>query len=385
MLLLQEFIKQNPHDWEAQLKTAPYEITIKHEDGLIIFNYDLYNSDLSNPIVKECRGVILREETFDAVCVPFYKFFNYGQEFADKIDWATARVQTKVDGSICKLWYDKVGKLWRISTNGMINADNVKLCSPRIDESMQFSTFGKIFRDCAKRQGLNFDTLNKDYTYMFELTAALNVQVIRYDEDAIWHIGTRNNITLEELNVDIGIQKPEEHSFTTLEEVVDVASKLKDEKEGFVVVDANWHRVKIKSPYYVAKSHYFNDSIAMSKLIEIFLSGDYDEFITYFPKYAIIIKEMEAYVNDRCEEIRSGLRSVKSQLYSKETIKYEFYNLVKDEVWGGYALKQFDAIRAGTYDVIGIREYVMKDTKIYQKLKEHLRTKGVRPEINEIL
>ena len=144
MLLLQEFIKQNPHDWEAQLKSAPYEITIKHEDGLIIFNYDLYNSDLSNPIVKECRGVILREETFDAVCVPFYKFFNYGQEFADKIDWATARVQTKVDGSICKLWYDKVGKLWRISTNGMINADNVKLCSPRIDESMQFSTFGKI-------------------------------------------------------------------------------------------------------------------------------------------------------------------------------------------------------------------------------------------------
>jgi hypothetical protein len=123
----------------------------------------------------------------------------------------------------------------------------------------------------------------------------------------------------------------------------------------------------------------------MNKLIEIFLSGDYDEFITYFPKYAIIIKEMEAYVNDRCEEIHSGLRSVKSQLYSKETIKYEFYNLVKDEAWGGYALKQFDAIRDGTYDVIGVREYVMKDVKIYQKLKEHLRTKGVRPDINEVL
>ena len=153
MLLLQEFIKQNPHDWEAKLKSAPYEITIKHEDGLIIFNYDLYNSDLSNSIVKECRGLILREETFDAVCVPFYKFFNYGQEFADKIDWPTARVQTKVDGSICKLWYDRVCKLWRISTNGMINADNVKLCSPHIDESVQFSTFGRMFRDCAKRQG----------------------------------------------------------------------------------------------------------------------------------------------------------------------------------------------------------------------------------------
>jgi hypothetical protein len=385
MLLLQEFIKQNPHDWEGQLKSAPYEITIKHEDGFVIFNYNLYNSDLSNLIVKECRGVILREDTFEAVCVPFYKFFNYGQEFADKIDWTTAKVQTKVDGSICKLWYDKVGELWRISTNGMINADNVKLCSPHINESMQFSTFGRIFRDCARLQGLDFDTLNKDYTYIFELTAALNVQVIRYKEDAIWHIGTRNNLTLEELNIDIGIQKPEEHSFTTLEEVVDVANRLKDEKEGFVVVDANWHRVKIKSPYYVAKSHYFNDNIAMSKLIEIFLSGDYDEFITYFPKYAIIIKEMEAYVNDRCEEIRSGLRSVKSQLYSKETIKYEFYHLVKDEVWGGYALKQFDAIRDGTYDVIGVREYVMKDVKLYQKLKEHLRTKGVRPDINEVL
>ena len=120
-------------------------------------------------------------------------------------------------------------------------------------------------------------------------------------------------------------------------------------------------------------------------LDDVLLIDDYDEFVTYFPKYALIIKEMEAYVDDRCEETRLGLNSVKKQLYSAKTTKYEFYNLVKDKSWGKYALNQFDAIRNGSYDIIGIREYIMKDVKIYQKLKEHLRINGIRPNINEIL
>lgn len=32
------------------------------------------DSDFNNPIVKECRGLIIRESDYHPVCIPFYKF-----------------------------------------------------------------------------------------------------------------------------------------------------------------------------------------------------------------------------------------------------------------------------------------------------------------------
>ena len=107
--------------------------------------------------------------------------------------------------------------------------------------------------------------------------------------------------------------------------------------------------------------------------------SDIDEYIL-FKGNIVFVDSIEK--DKKIDYHFTNVNNFLNKLYSKETIKYEFYNLVKDEVWGGYAIKQFDAIRNGTYDVIGIREYVMKDVKIHQKLKEHLRTKGVRPDIN---
>ena len=89
-----EFIKNNI-DWEQKLQDKPYCITIKRKDNFIIFNYNQIESDFYNPIVKECRGVILEDKTFKPVCVPFYKFGNYGEGYADTIDWSAARVQKK--------------------------------------------------------------------------------------------------------------------------------------------------------------------------------------------------------------------------------------------------------------------------------------------------
>lgn len=380
MLHVQELILNN-ENWEDILKKSPFCISVKHDVGHVIFNYNLFNSDLSNPVVKECRGLILNEKTFDPVCVPFFKFFNYGEEFADKIDWTTARVQTKIDGSIIKLWYDKLINDWRISTNGMINADAVETCSPHINENIRKSTFGALFRECAKRQNLDFSKLNKKYTYIFELTSIFNRQVIKYNKDMIWHIGTRDNTTLRELNVDIGVQKPQEFAFTTLQDVIDVANKFKDEQEGFVVVDGNWNRVKVKSPYYVATSHYFNDSIAMSKLIEVFLSGDYEEFLVYYPKYTPIIREMEAYIDEKCNEINNGLGPISELFTKKDVDRAYFYSIVKDKPWGDYAMKKFSAVKNPNYTVPYVKNYVLNKTSIYSDLKKHLRENGIREDL----
>ena len=73
---------RNNKDWRTSLKEKPYCLKIEENDGLILLKYNQYDSDFSNPLVQECRGIIIREynDDYQIVCYPFAKFFNYGEE-----------------------------------------------------------------------------------------------------------------------------------------------------------------------------------------------------------------------------------------------------------------------------------------------------------------
>jgi len=117
MLKLQQFIKKHS-DWEERLANDPYNITIKRDNGLVMFYYTS-DTDLQKPLAHECRGIILDEtDHFKAVCVPFFRFGNYGEPHTDSIDWKSAKVQEKIDGSLIKVWYHK--NEWRIGVRSCI-------------------------------------------------------------------------------------------------------------------------------------------------------------------------------------------------------------------------------------------------------------------------
>lgn len=279
MLNLLKYIKENPN-WENELQEKPYCISIKRKDNYIIFNYNQIDSDLSNQIVKECRGIILEDKTYRVICFPFTKFFNIQEGNAAIINWDTARVQSKIDGSIIKLWFDKE---WRVSTNGVIDARNTDLYTI-IDE--RYQTYYDLFMEAVSKNELNFNKLNKNYTYIFELISPFNRIVIPYKEIDIFHTGTRDNLTYQELNVDIGIQKPKEYDLNSPEDVIAMAENLPFDDEGYVVVDNNWNRVKVKSPAYVAVHHLKNNGIvSKSRIVTLIRNNEKDEFLSYFPEY----------------------------------------------------------------------------------------------------
>ena len=60
MLKIVEFIKANPN-WKELIQKKPYCIEIKETDDLILLKYDQINSDFSNEMVRECRGIILSD------------------------------------------------------------------------------------------------------------------------------------------------------------------------------------------------------------------------------------------------------------------------------------------------------------------------------------
>ena len=66
MLHIQKFITEHS-DWEALLQEKPYCITISRDvkfgHNLIMFKYSQIDSNFNEALVRECRGLILDEDT----------------------------------------------------------------------------------------------------------------------------------------------------------------------------------------------------------------------------------------------------------------------------------------------------------------------------------
>jgi hypothetical protein len=284
-----EFIHLNPC-WEELLAAEPYSIKTKRDSGFVLLKYDQIRSDMTIPLVRECRGIILDESRdYHPACVPFFKFGNFGESYIPNIDWSTARVQEKLDGSLIKLWY--YNEQWRVSSNGEIDAHKAHISSALLTRSIQTELY-TLFMEAWDKTGIWIESLDKNYTYMFELTSPHNRVVVKYTETSIRHIGTRDMRTLRECDVDIGILKPREFPLDSLGACIDSASKLGYDNEGYVVVDANYNRVKVKSPLYVALNHISQGVTTHGNIVEIIAKNEQGEFLTYFPEFTEVFTDI---------------------------------------------------------------------------------------------
>lgn len=316
-LEIQKFIEQNP-DWEVKLQEKPYCITISRDEKfgkrLVMFKYSQIDSDFNNALVRECRGLILDEDTLEAVCVPFFKFGNYGEAYCPEIDWKTCYVTEKLDGSLIKVVRIGDELLW--STNGTIDAYKAPLPE-------QIGCFAKSFGELAwfailenyrKDRGLSLsDCIDPDivagwmrkkfkegFTYMFELTSPYNKVVVSWHETKLSFIGCRNNMTGEEIFFgDHELAKvfntPKVFPLRSVDECVKAASELTLDSEGYVVVDHLFNRIKIKSPVYVAAHHLRGENGIMSyrRALEIVKANEVSEVLSYFPEYSTEFQEIQ--------------------------------------------------------------------------------------------
>ena len=295
-------------NWREVLSNAPYNIIIKEEDGYVLLKYNQLNSDFSNPIVRECRGSIFRQENGKWICVcrAFDKFGNYGEGYVPTIEWESARVLEKIDGSLMKLWFDK--GMWHLSTNGTIDA----FAAPLGDFDI---TFGDYFVECLNCSFNEFTMmLDEDYCYMFEMVGPKNRVVIGYSEAKLYGLGKRNMKTMEEEEYDepcgqwCNVWLPKRYDLKNLDEVIKVAAALTKDEEGVVVNDRFFHRVKVKSPEYLMAAHLNNNgAITRKRMMEIFLENKEDDFLAYCPQYKDefekLVAEFAYLLKKMCEEL----------------------------------------------------------------------------------
>jgi hypothetical protein len=290
MTLIQAFLRSTP-DGVAKLKEL-YAIDAKRHTrwpNLVLFKYNQIDSPLSIPLVREARGIILDEaDNWNCVCYAFPKFFNYGETHAAEIDWSTARVQEKIDGSLCQLyWYD--GE-WQVATSGTPDASS---------EVNDFGkTFAGLFWETAKNQKLKTWMLNESFCWIFELTSPYNQVVVQHQDCKIWTLGARCLKTLLELDPGdfFGGYTPKSFPLKSLDDCVSAAVTLDPLKqEGFVVVDKDYRRIKVKSPAYVML-HHAKDTLSRKRICDIVRNGEYEEFrvaIEAIPTLKAILDEIK--------------------------------------------------------------------------------------------
>lgn len=368
MNVLVDYIK-NHVNWRAELSAAPYHISIRDDGPYTLFSYNQIESDFSQPIVQVCRGIILKitEEyssssltSYDPfvafrtgcdvkiVCWPFNKFFNYSEPNAHSIDWSSAKVQEKVDGSIIKVWYDKD---WHVSTNGVIDAFKTDLQLP----TNEFKSFGELFMYAAKNTCGDVDKMFSRmcpfFTYVFELVSPFNRVVVPYKDAQIYFIGLRRTDTGEEFN-------PREHiplcenmnfprifSFTSFENMIESTKTLPYSQEGYVVVDKNYNRVKVKSLAYLQVHHLKdNGNVNLKRVLELVKLNEIDEYLSYFPEYTDIFYRVKSKY-DKTMEMISGIKTEVISLYNQyvsDRKGFALYVLTKPEKIRKYYFVAYD-------------------------------------------
>lgn len=238
-LPLEKFIG---HPLEQDLKD---NIRPKEKNGMYLYRYsDKVIVPRNHPILMKCRGLVL-DKGGNVLNYPFDRFFNPHEKESTDINWETAQIQEKIDGSlICVFYYNDE---WQVTTRGSFYPN------PLAD-----SDFSLLFKELFT----NFDSLKKNFCYMFELVTDKNRIVTWYDENFVVLLGIRNLETLIEVPypvVDItarylGIRRPRLYEAKNLKECIKLFSTLRDDEEGFVAVDLNSNRLKMKQDGYLALS-----------------------------------------------------------------------------------------------------------------------------------
>lgn len=300
---LLRFINANKR-WQEILSASPYNLIIKQDGEYILIKYNQIFSDLSNEIVQEARGIIIKKvnNKYIPVCAPFTKFFCFGDPNALKSLYKLYHrkiwcIEEKIDGSLIKLWHDN-GE-WKISTSGTINAKLAPLQFAMKD----LNNYQDLFLYASKDK-IEFDKLDKQYTYMFELVGLENKVIIPYQQEDIYYLGRRNNYTLQEVPYTkddcIGVKKCKRpkykeikvrnSNYKTMKSIqleVNKFTKNDEHFEGYVISDISLKtRIKMKSTQYMELFFQKGNGIfTPRKILLMILDSKDDDILAAFPEY----------------------------------------------------------------------------------------------------
>lgn len=295
------------HCWDWQdSEEMRKNIQVHNKGNMWLYNYnDGHQVERTHPVLMKCRGLVIREDGC-LLNYPFERFFNdFEKEHVD-IDWDSAEIQEKLDGSlVCVFWN---GEGWEITTRGMFY--------PSDAASLDFA---ELFREYFK----SFGWMKREFCYMFELVTARNRIIKFYDEEGVYLVGVRRLDDCMEVGQDIldkmaklfRVSRPKKYVAKNFEQCRELFEKFNEDDEGLVVVDKNFNRVKVKQESYF-------------RLVKISMLNEQHIF-----ECVLGLTEIDSELLDRLPEVREKAMEIEDcweRILATITEVYERISDIKD-------------------------------------------------------
>ena len=291
-----EFYSQNDittfEDVKEQMKNM--KITVKYDEE----NYLLYANeevcDMTNPITRQCQGIILNKEKIDqVVCYSSNKTEDiviekntseYEIKTLNMDDWESFKIQQLVDGTLIRVYYHNGG--WKTSTKKVIDAVNSYWNSEK--------SFAEMFQECAEETSFDYAKLSTDSCYYFIIKHPENRNISKQLKKDLVHVGSRNLTTLEEFETDLGIQKPLDAHFDSFEKMVEVCKQVEYSNPGYMIMDSDYNRVKVQAAEYNFVKE-LKGNMPNMKIRFLYLREKHmvENFLFYFPEYTQMFQGIE--------------------------------------------------------------------------------------------
>ena len=372
MLAIVEYIKK----YTLEKAISEFNLVCKEYEHKVLLKYNQIESNMSLPEVQDCRGLILEKHTWNVMSLAFRKFFNSGETHAAKIDWDTAHILNKEDGTMIQVYWDWHKEVWFAATTGTAEGEGEV-------NNKYGTTFNELFWDTViSKYTFNTCLLDKNHVYVFELTTPYNIVVTPHGESSAKLLAVRNRLTLKELSqvdlfmvsesLGIPLVKSYDLNVSNADELANTLIGMPWSEEGYVVRDGNDNRVKIKNPAYLAV-HHLKGKTAEHNIMTIIKTNELEEFASTFPD-----RKEELYrLKDGYDELVSKLESIWVELdeirpsdASSEERKRFAMSLM--ETTAKHDLKMFTGMYFGLVDgkVESIKEYMLNydDKSLYKML-----------------
>ena len=262
-------------------------------NNLVLFKYSQLDSPMGNKVVQQSRGIILDEDNdWAVVSYPYDKFFNYGEGHAAELDWSTARVYEKLDGSLMTLYY--YDGAWHVATSGTPDAFGNVMATEYTFKQLFWQVWDQLGYELPRDTGM---------CYMFELMTPYNRVVVRHQRNKIVLHGARRLSDLAEINPvavahDNDWECVQIHSLETWEDITGALHNLNPyESEGFVVAIAH-----------------IKDTMSTRRILEVIVANENDEFASYldeYPEYTKIYVDIRARYERLLGEMEGFYEAVK--------------------------------------------------------------------------
>lgn len=280
-----------------------------------------------------------------------------------------------VHNSCIQVYFDWTKNVWYAGTTGTAEGEGEV-------NNKSGTTFNQLFWNTVKdKYNLDTSKLTKGYTYVFELTTPYNIVVKPHGESSASLLTVRNLETLKEVSFEeltviaetLGVPRVKAYDLniknvgTLLKTFEDMDSFF----EGYVIVDINHNRVKVKSPKYVA-IHHLKNRTAEYAIMDVIKANEVEEFISVIPerqKEVLSLKENYDKLSEKLHKIWSDVEVLKPKnITPKEKKKFAeavFETCEKNNI------KHFSGLFFGLYDgkFSSVIEYLQKyDSKKLYKL-----------------